>query len=52
MPTVFRVTARAGGSIGEAETIDGVFELAKDAPPGRYRIEKISLDCTTGELRS
>jgi hypothetical protein len=51
MPTVFRVTARAGGSIGDANTMDGVIELASDAPPGSYRIEKITLDPATGDLR-
>ena len=52
MATVFRITARAGGSIGVADTMDGVVELAKDASPGHYRIEKLSLDKTTGEVRS
>jgi hypothetical protein len=52
MPMVFRVTARDGGSIGEAATMDGVIELANQAPPGRYQIEKLSLDPAGGELRS
>jgi hypothetical protein len=52
MTTVFRVIAHDGGSIGEADSIDGVVELAKSAPPGRYRIEKVSRDPATGELRS
>jgi hypothetical protein len=52
MPLVFRVTARDGGSIGETDTMDGVLELAKGAPPGHYRIDKISLDPATGDLRS
>jgi hypothetical protein len=51
MATVFRVTARAGGSLGDASTMDEVIELAQCAPPGRYRIEKVSLDSATGELR-
>jgi hypothetical protein len=52
MPTAFRVTACAGGPIGDADTIDGVLELAKGAAPGRYRIDKISLDHKTGDVRS
>jgi hypothetical protein len=52
MATVLRVIARAGAVLGEAQTMDGVIELAKGARPGRYRIEKVSLDPATGELRS
>jgi hypothetical protein len=52
MPVVFRITARDCGSIGETDTLDGVVELAKGAPPGRYRLDKISLDPATGDLRS
>ncbi len=53
MPTTaFRVTARGGGPIGDADTIDGVIDLARGAPPGRYRIDKIWLDRDTGDLRS
>jgi hypothetical protein len=52
MATVFRVTARASGSIGDAYTMDGVVELAEDAAPGHYRIDKISLDPATGDLRA
>ena len=51
MATVFRVTAQNGASMGEAATMDGVVELAKDAPPGRYQIQKIHLDPATGDLR-
>ena len=51
MPTAFRLTARVGGSISTAGTIDEVLELAKGAPPGRYRIDKIWLDGATGDLR-
>jgi hypothetical protein len=52
MATVFRVLARAGALLGEAQTMDGVIELARGSRPGRYRIEKVSLDPVTGELRS
>ena len=51
MPMAFRVSAPAGVSIGYADTIEEVLELAKGAEPGRYRIEKIWLDPATGELR-
>jgi hypothetical protein len=51
MATVFRVTARDGGTLGEAASIDGVVEVAKGAPPGRYRIEKVARDPATGEVR-
>jgi hypothetical protein len=52
MATVFRVTAGASGSIGDAYTMDGVVKLAKDAQPGHYRIDKISLDPATGDFRA
>jgi hypothetical protein len=48
----FRVTARPGDSIGYADTMDEVLEIAKGAEPGRYRIEKLWLDSATGELRA
>jgi hypothetical protein len=51
MPTAFRVTARGGAPIGDADTLDEVLELAKGAPPGRYRLVKIWLDRATGDLR-
>ena len=31
--------------------MDEVLELAKGAPPGRYRLEKFYLDPATGDLR-
>jgi hypothetical protein len=51
MSTAFRVTVRDGGSIGDADTLDGVIELVQSAAPGQYRIEKISLDPATGDIR-
>jgi hypothetical protein len=48
----FRVTARAGGPIGDADTLDEVLELTKGAPPGRYRLDKVYLDLATGVPRS
>ena len=47
------VLPRGGASIVEADTLNGVIELAKNAPPGpSYRIGKVSLDPATGDLRS
>lgn len=51
MPTAFCLTASDGEPIGEADTIDGLIELARNAPPGRYRIDKVSLDPDTGAPR-
>jgi hypothetical protein len=48
----YRITARAGGPIGEADSFDEVLELAKGAPPGRYRLDKYHSDPATGALRS
>jgi len=48
----FRVTARTGDPIGDATTMDDALELAKAAPPGRYRLDKLYLDPATGLLRS
>jgi hypothetical protein len=52
MSTVFRVTSRDGAPRGEAEDMDGVVNLVKDAPPGRDRLDQISLDPVTWDLRS
>jgi hypothetical protein len=49
---VYRITARAGDPIGEADTLDEVLELAKGAPPGPYRLDKCYSDPTTGTFRS
>ena len=51
MATGFRVTARSGAVIGEADSMDGVIAIAKNIPPGRYRIEQLSLDPATGDIR-
>ena len=48
----FRLTARAGGPIGDAATMDDALELAKGAPPGRYRVDKLYLDPATGLVRA
>ena len=52
MSMVFRITARAGDPIGDAATMEEALELAKAAPPGRYRLDKLFLDPATGLLRS
>jgi hypothetical protein len=52
LPTTFRVTSCDGASIGEAVSIDGIIEIVKKAPPGRYGIQKETLDFATGDLRS
>ena len=52
MSRVYRITARAGGPIGDADTLDEALELAKGAPPGPYRLDKCYSDPTTGTLRS
>jgi hypothetical protein len=52
MATVYRVVSRDGDTIGDADSIDGVVEIVKDAAPDRYRIQRLSLDPSTGDLRS
>jgi hypothetical protein len=52
MSLAFRITARAGGPIGDADSLDEVLELAKAAPPGRYRLDKYYSDPATGTVRS
>lgn len=52
MPAVYRVISRAGKMIGEADSLDGVIEIARKARSGRYRIDKISLDPSTGQSKS
>jgi hypothetical protein len=51
MATGFRVTNRAGAVIGEADTMDGVIAIAKNVAPDRYRIEQLSLNPATGDIR-
>jgi hypothetical protein len=48
----FRITARAGDSIGDTATMDEALELAKAAPPGRYRLDKLYRDPATGLVRA
>ena len=52
MPAAYRVISRDGDCIGDADSIDGVVEIVKNAAPGRYRIQRVSLDPDSGDLRS
>jgi hypothetical protein len=40
----YRVFSSDGNSIGDADSIDGVVEIARNAGPGSYRIDHISAD--------
>jgi hypothetical protein len=51
MSLTFRITADASGPIGDADTLDEALELAKGAPPGRYRLDKCFSDPATGTFR-
>jgi hypothetical protein len=52
MSTVYRVISRAGKVIGETDSIDGVVEIAKKARSGRYAINKVWLDPSSGDQKS
>ncbi len=52
MPIGYRVISLDGASVGDSDSIDGVVEIVKSAVPGRYRIQKDSVDPDTGEPRS
>ena len=40
----YRVFSPDGKPIGDADSIDGVVEIARNAVPGRYRIDRIAAD--------
>jgi len=40
----YRVFSSDGKPIGDADSIDGVVEIARSAIPGRYRIDRIAAD--------
>ena len=44
MPTVYRLVAPDGGAIGDADSVDGIIEIAKKVAPGRYRIEQVNVE--------
>jgi hypothetical protein len=52
MGPIYRVSSPSGNPIGDADSIDGVVEIARNAVPGRYRIDYISADPGSGVPRS
>jgi hypothetical protein len=51
MPSVYRLIAPDGGTIGDADSVDGIVEIATKVAPGRYRIDQVHEDPgPTGEL--
>jgi hypothetical protein len=52
MSASYRLVSTDGSPTGETDSLDGLVEIMKAAPPGRYQIETLSLDLATGELRS
>ena len=52
MSAIYRITSNDGIVLGEADSVDGVVEVVKSASPGRYRIEEVSPNATTGDLQS
>jgi len=52
MGALYRVFSPNGNPIGDADSIDGVIEIARNALPGRYRIDSISADPDSGVPRS
>ena len=41
MPAVYRVVAPDGNLLGEGTSIDDVVEIARNLPPGRYRVDLV-----------
>jgi hypothetical protein len=52
MPTTFRARAQNRSDIVHAETLDGLIEAMKTCRPGRYVIEKLSVDPATKEVQA
>jgi hypothetical protein len=48
----YRIFAPDGNSIGDADSIEGVIDIVRNAVPGRYRICGISVDPASGVPRS
>jgi hypothetical protein len=44
MGACYRVFAPDGSPVGDADSIDGVVEVARSVVPGCYRIDRISAD--------
>ena len=41
MPTLYRVIAPDGSSLGEGNSIDEIIEIVKQGPAGRYRVDLV-----------
>jgi hypothetical protein len=41
MPTLYRLVGPDAGTIGDADSVDGIVEIATKVPPGRYRIDQV-----------
>lgn len=52
MGALYRVFAPDGNPIGEGDSIDEAIEMARNALPGRYRIDCLSDDTDLGVPRS
>jgi hypothetical protein len=52
LSTRYKVVGPDGASVGEADSIDGIVEVVKNAAPGRYVIRRISPDPGTGDSQS
>lgn len=48
MSALYRVFSSDGIPIGDADSIDAVAEIARNAAPGRYRIDRISTNPGSG----
>lgn len=42
--SVFRIVNRDGEMLADADSLDGVTEPVRNAPPGRYHIDEISVE--------
>ena len=42
--SVFRIVDRDGEILADADSLDGVTEIVRRAPPGRYHVDEISAD--------
>ena len=40
--SLFRIVDRDGEMLADADSMDGVTELVRNAPPGRYQVDEIS----------
>ena len=42
--SLFRIVDRDGEMLADAATLDGVTEIVRRVPPGRYHVDEISVD--------